>query len=64
MDYLINNTTAIYNIGCGETISWREMATTIIDSLKQKQKVFFIAQKLHQRKLQMKFIKLLMIVKN
>ena len=37
MDYLINNTTGIYNIGCGETISWREMATTIIDSLKQKQ---------------------------
>lgn len=38
MDYLINNTTGIYNIGCGETISWKEMANTIIDSLKIKQK--------------------------
>ena len=42
MDHLINNTTGIYNIGCGEAISWREMANTIIDSLKIKQEGIFL----------------------
>ena len=42
MDHLINNTTGIYNVGCGEAISWREMANTIIDSLKIKQEGIFL----------------------
>jgi len=42
MDHLINNTTGIYNIGCGEAISWKEMANTIIDSLKIKQEGIFL----------------------
>ena len=33
MDYLINENTGIFNIGCGETISWKEMASTIIKFL-------------------------------
>ena len=34
MLYLCKNSTGIYNVGCGESITWNEMASTIINSLK------------------------------
>ena len=33
MDYLVRRGTGIHNIGCGEPITWNEMAKTIIEAL-------------------------------
>tara|TARA_Y100000589_G_C27178693_1_gene639795 strand:- start:419 stop:1429 length:1011 start_codon:yes stop_codon:yes gene_type:complete len=50
MIFLAQKTTGIHNIGCGETITWREMANTIIDTLSnldKKYKLEFVNMPCH-----------------